>query len=87
VSGWTALRSKLRKKSPGYPRISAVLMRSMITASMRERNRQLASGLADFYLELDVSGVSMLDFEDPISVSQRGYEAALPALSQWIEGR
>ncbi|MEX0825880.1 MAG: cyclic nucleotide-binding domain-containing protein [Acidimicrobiia bacterium] len=87
VSGWSALRSKLRKKSPGYPRISAVLMRSMITASMRERNRQLASGLADFYLELDISGVSMLDFEDPISVSQRGYEAALPALTQWLEGR
>lgn len=87
VSGWSALRSKLRRKSPGYPRISAVLMRSMITASMRERNRQLASGLADFYLELDVSGVSMLDFEDPISVSQRGYEAALPALTQWLESR
>jgi predicted acylesterase/phospholipase RssA/CRP-like cAMP-binding protein len=86
VSGWAALRSKLRKKSLGYPRISAVLMRSMITASMRERNRQLASGLADFYLELDVSGVSMLDFEDPISVSQRGYEAALPALTKWLEG-
>jgi predicted acylesterase/phospholipase RssA/CRP-like cAMP-binding protein len=87
VSGWAALRSKIRKKSPRYPRISAVLMRSMITASMRERNRQVSSGLADFYLELDVSGVSMLDFEDPISTAQRGYDAALPALTRWLEER
>lgn len=86
VSGWAALRSKMRKKSPRYPRISAVLMRSMITASMRERNRQLSSGLADFYLELDVSGVSMLDFENPVTTADRGYEAAMPALSQWLEG-
>ncbi len=44
VSGWDALRLKGKR---AYPGISAVLMRSMITASMRERDSQVNSGLAD----------------------------------------
>ena len=62
-----------------------MLMRSMITASMRERRRQLSSGMADCYLEMDVSGVSMLEFDDPRKVAERGYEAAMPALTAWLE--
>jgi predicted acylesterase/phospholipase RssA len=87
VSGWKALRARLRRRDHGYPGISTVLMRSMITASMRERRRQLTSGMADCYLELDVQGVSMLDFGDPRSVAQRGYETAMPALTAWLEER
>ena len=60
-------------------------MRSMITASMRERDRQVGNGLADFYLNLDMRGVSMLDFSDPVSVATRGYEAAMPALEALLE--
>jgi predicted acylesterase/phospholipase RssA/CRP-like cAMP-binding protein len=85
VSGWQALRSNFGSGRSPYPKISAVLMRSMITASMRERDRQVLGGLADCYLDLDIRGVSMLDFDDPSGVAVRGYDAAMPALESWME--
>lgn len=84
VSGWDALRARLGSKERKYPRMSAVLMRSMISASMRERDSQVGAGLADCYLDLDMRGVSMLEFDDPTSVAQRGYEAARPTLEEWV---
>ncbi len=85
VTGWQALRSNLGSGRSPYPKLSAVLMRSMITASMRERDRQVLGGLADCYLDLDILGVSMLDFDDPATVAVRGYEAAMPKLEAWLE--
>jgi len=84
VSGWAALRSNIGSGRSDYPRISAVLLRSMITASMRERDGQVAAELADCYLDLDMRGVSMLAFDDPSGVAQRGYDAALPAIEAWL---
>ncbi len=84
VTGWQALRSNFGSGRSHYPKISAVLMRSMITASMRERDRQVRGGLADCYLDLDIRGVSMLDFDDPAGVAKRGYEAAMPTLEAWL---
>ncbi len=84
VSGWNALRAGLRKKKRTYPGISAVLMRSMITASMQERDRQIRAGFADCYLDLEVRGTSMLDFRDPAGVALRGYEAAMPRLEAFL---
>ncbi len=84
VSGWDALRSNFGKEKAQYPRISAVLMRSMITASMLERDTQVSGGLADHYLDLDMRGISMLEFDDPSGVAARGYEAAMPELEGWL---
>jgi predicted acylesterase/phospholipase RssA len=86
VSGWQAVRAK-RGRGLGVPRITAVLMRSMIVASQRERDRQIADGLADLYLDLDLRGVSMLDFSDVAGVARRGYEAAMPRLEEWLRSR
>ena len=85
ASGWQALRSRWRNDGVAYPRMSAVLMRSMITASMRERDAQVHDGLADCYLDLDIRGVSMLAFDTPRAVADRGYESAMPVLERWIE--
>jgi predicted acylesterase/phospholipase RssA/CRP-like cAMP-binding protein len=87
VSGWKALRSNFGSNRSPYPRMSAVLMRSMITASMRERDSQVQAHLADYYLDLDIRGVSMLDFNDPAGVARRGYEAAMPQLEQWLRSK
>lgn len=87
VSGWEALRSNRGRGRRIYPAISVVLMRSMITASMQKRDAQVASALADCYLDLDMRGVSMLEFGDPAGVAQRGYEAAMPALEAWLADR
>jgi predicted acylesterase/phospholipase RssA len=84
VSGWTVLGSRLKRRIRHYPGISAVLMRSMIISSMRERDSQVASGLADCYLDLDMRGVSILDFSNPAAVAARGYEAAMPILESWL---
>ncbi|HEX2420189.1 MAG TPA: patatin-like phospholipase family protein, partial [Acidimicrobiia bacterium] len=85
VSGWAALKDRLGNKGRAYPGISAILMRSMIVASMRERDNQVALGLADCYLDLDMRGVSILDFADPASIAARGYEAAMPILEDWLK--
>ncbi len=87
VSGWDALRANFGSGRTQYPRISAVLMRSMITASMLERDTQVSNGLADHYLDLDMRGVSMLEFDDPSGVAARGYEAAMPVLEGWLESQ
>jgi hypothetical protein len=46
----------------------------MITASMRERDRQVVDNLADFYINLDMRGTSLLDFADPEQVVAKGYD-------------
>jgi len=84
VSGWSAFRARRSSSRTRYPRISAILLRSMITASMRERDRQIHSGLGDFYINLDIRGTSMLDFSDPAGVANKGYDAAMPALEAWL---
>lgn len=86
LSGWQALWSRWRGGRSPYPSINAVLMRSMIVASMRERDAHIRDGLADCYLDLDMRGVSMLDFDSPRAVAQRGYESAMPVLETWLEG-
>lgn len=84
VSGWSVLRSGLGKKERTHPGISAVLMRSMITASMQERDRQIRTGLADCYLDLDMRGTTIVDFSDPVGGALRGYEAAMPRLEAYL---
>lgn len=83
VSGFDALRARIGANKGKYPHMTAVLMNSMIAASMRERDLQASDGLADCYLDLDIKGVSMLDFHDPAAVAKQGYEVAMPILEPW----
>jgi predicted acylesterase/phospholipase RssA len=87
VSGWKALRSRVVPGSSPYPGLMPVLMRSMITASVRDRDRVLAEGRVDCYLDLHLGGVNLLDFERVEEVAQRGYADARPRLEAWLEGR
>jgi predicted acylesterase/phospholipase RssA/CRP-like cAMP-binding protein len=87
VSGWEALRSKARKGKASYPGITAMLMRTMIAGSMREQSRMLGRGDVDLYLDLDLRGISLLDFENVRPVVQAGYDAAMPMLEEWLEAR
>jgi predicted acylesterase/phospholipase RssA len=87
VSGWAALRSKFGRNRRRYPGLSGLLMRSMIIGSMQERDRLLAAGYADLYLDLDARGVSMLAFNEVDSVADRGYELARPRIEEWLAAR
>lgn len=84
VSGWQALRSMTSKRKNEYPGITAMLLRTMITGSVRERKRSVERGDIDLYLDLDLRGVSLLDFESVREVAAAGYEAALPRLEAWL---
>ena len=56
----------------------------MVAGSVRDRDRMLADGTVDWYLDLDLSGVQILDFERVAEVAARGYEAARPRLEAWL---
>ena len=86
VSGWKAMASKFGRQRSPYPKIAAILLRSMITASMRSRDQLVRDGVADLYLDLDMRGASMLDFADPASIAQQGYDLARPHIVEWLSG-
>jgi predicted acylesterase/phospholipase RssA len=87
VSGWKVLRGRARGAKPAYPGITAMLMRTMIVGSVRDQQRMLDRGDVDLYLDLDLRGVSLLDFDNARPVIQAGYEAAMPQLEAWLESR
>lgn len=85
VSGWKALRSQLSrtKGKTQYPGVVSVLMRTMLIGSARDRDRMLESGVVDFHLDLELAGVSLLDFETVEPVAARGHEAAIQRIETW----
>jgi predicted acylesterase/phospholipase RssA len=87
VSGWQALRALSGRGKTSYPGITALLMRTMIAGSIRERTRVLERGDVDLYLDLDLRGISLLDFDTVAPVAQAGYEAAMPRLEAWLEAQ
>lgn len=87
VSGWQALRTAASKNRNEHPGIAAMLMRTMITASVRQRKRSVERGDIDLYLDLDLSGISLLDFDAAHQVAPLGYEAAMPRLEAWLADR
>jgi predicted acylesterase/phospholipase RssA/CRP-like cAMP-binding protein len=88
VSGWKALRAQLGRGRSSYPGISAVLMRTMVVGSMREREAHLRDGVMDLHLHLDADlrGVGLLDFDTVAPVADAGYQAVRPRLEEWIAG-
>lgn len=87
VSGWKAMSSKLGKRKRKYPGMSAVLLRSMIVGSMKQRDALLAAGMADLYLNPDLRGISLLAFDKVESVADAGYEATYPVIEEWLKER
>jgi predicted acylesterase/phospholipase RssA len=84
VSGWRALRSQVRSSKTRFPGVVAIVMRAMVAGSVRDRDRVLANGSVDIYLDLDLHGVRLLDFDRVAEIAERGYEAARPRLERWL---
>jgi predicted acylesterase/phospholipase RssA len=94
VSGWRALRKFVGHGRRGagstensYPGVGSVLVRTMITGSERRRRAMQVDGTADLYLELEMDGVGLLEFDRMNHVMQRGYDAARPQLERWLDDR
>ena len=62
-------------------------MRAMVAGSVRDRDRMLVESTVDCYLNLDLRGVQLLDFERVKEVADRGYETARPRLEAWLAGQ
>ena len=86
VSGWKALMSRAGlSRGRAFPGIVAILLRSTIAGSSSQLQEKIRH--ADLYLDLDLRGIPMLDFETVAPVVQAGYDADLPRIAAWLEGR
>ncbi|MGI9052414.1 MAG: cyclic nucleotide-binding domain-containing protein [Ilumatobacteraceae bacterium] len=85
VSGWRALQAQLGRGQSKFPGLMSILMRSLVAGSVRDRDRLITDGTVDWYVDLDLRGVGLLDFERVAETANRGYEAALPRLQAMLE--
>jgi predicted acylesterase/phospholipase RssA/CRP-like cAMP-binding protein len=82
VSGLTALMATVRRRST-YPSVAAVLLRSMLAGSVHNQKEALRGDAVDLLVQLDLPGVSLLDFERVAEVAEAGYQAARETVAQW----
>lgn len=83
VSGTQAVRHRLRGRRT-HPRITSTLLRALIVGSNQHRDRNGIRSHADLYLDLDLRGVPMLDFDAVEELAQKGYDTAMPLLEDWL---
>ena len=83
VSGWRAVADKIRHVNH-FPGTAAILLRSMVTASIRERDRLVDDKAADLYLLLPTRAVAMMDFHESRKVEGIGYDLAKPLIEEWL---
>ncbi len=85
VSGWSALRASVGRGRSGYPGITSVLMRAMLVGSQRHLAAVLEDANVDLLLELNLTGVGLLEFETVDPVVARGAELAAPLVDDWLD--
>jgi putative ABC transport system permease protein len=62
------------------------MVRSSLIASVRDRERVVADGIADLYLDVGVDGGGMLDFSTTDQIADSGATATRPVLQAWLAG-
>jgi len=89
VSGWGLALERFRpgRRRRRIPGIAATILHSQIVAANRARARMLEEGLPDFYRNIHVRGVGLLDFEKVRPVAKIGYEDAIEPLREWVANR
>jgi len=88
LSGWQALRHpRTRRRDPMYPGVGSVLIRTMITGSEGRRARMRTDGTVDLYLDLDLPGVGLLEFDRMASIIDRGYAGSQQLVRDWATTR
>ncbi len=87
LSGWRLLFKRLNplQTSPRVPSIGAVIMQSMMVGSGLLREQVLCRKLADFYQNIHVRGVGMLEFGAIDRAVERGYKSYIGPLRQWLK--
>jgi hypothetical protein len=83
VSGWKAVGDRHANQ---YPGTAAILLRSMVTASIRKRDQLVEGNIADLYLLLPIHEVAMMDFHESRKVEAAGYGMSRPMIDYWPAG-
>jgi len=89
LSGWRILLSSLNpfRKRIGSPAIGAVIMQSFIVGSSIAREKDLKQGLADYYQNIHVKNVGLLDFDKVDFAENKGYQSCLEPIREWMESK
>jgi predicted acylesterase/phospholipase RssA/CRP-like cAMP-binding protein len=87
VSGWYQLASRFVPwlKPVRAPRVGVVLMQAMMVGSNLLREQVLQKKMADYYQNIHVRKVGMLDFKAIKQAERVGYESVIEPLRQWLE--
>lgn len=85
VSGLNALADTVRRRGT-YPSVASVLLRSMLAGSVHNQKAALRGDAVDLLVQLDLPGVSLLDFERVAEVAETGYRASRETVEQWAAG-
>ena len=67
------------------PSIGAVIMQSMMAGSSLLREQILHKKLADFYLNIHVKGIGMMEFSRIDRAVELGYDSYIEPLRQWLK--
>ena len=87
VSGWYQLASRFVPwlKPIRAPRVGVVLMQAMMVGSNLLREQVLQKNMADYYQNVHVRKVGMLDFKAIKRAERVGYESVIEPLRQWLD--
>jgi predicted acylesterase/phospholipase RssA/CRP-like cAMP-binding protein len=82
ISGWRLLMNRLLpwQKASAVPGIAAIILQSMVAGSALKRQQILEQQLADVYLNINVEGVGLLQFDAQNRAAQIGYDAVIEPL-------
>jgi predicted acylesterase/phospholipase RssA/CRP-like cAMP-binding protein len=87
VSGWRHLLSRVVPgvSGPRAPGLANVIVQSMMVGSSQAREMMLKQGQADFYQNIHVHDVGILQFESVDEAQKIGYESSKGPLRDWLE--
>jgi predicted acylesterase/phospholipase RssA len=87
VSGWRQLLSGAVPgvSGPRAPGLANVIVQSMMVGSSQARELMLRQGQADFYTNIHVHDVGILQFESVEDAQEIGYESSIGPLKDWLE--
>ncbi len=87
VSGVRALWASITPGRSALPSATSVLLRSMMTGSVRHQRESMQAGSVDLLVTLHLPGIGMLEFERTREVAEAGYHASKETVAEWVSTR
>jgi predicted acylesterase/phospholipase RssA/CRP-like cAMP-binding protein len=87
VSGVRALWESITPGRSDLPSATSVLLRSMMTGSVRNQRESMEAGSVDLLVTMHLPGIGMLEFERTREVAEAGYAASKDTVAEWAATR